>query len=150
MCVGTPPAGTTAADAPQGPAAALSLHGLWCSTLLARLAKLPHGSARIAALCGVHILMSTSGAIVMDWLKQRNGGMLPFSVPALTFHAFGISALIGLLWAMSKGRVGLQMMMRPDMIWRFGIMAVLFTVGDMLSFMSMQHLDAGTFSLLGK
>lgn len=36
------------------------------------------------------------------------------------------------------------------MIWRFAVVACLFTAGDMLSFTSMLHLDPGTFSLVGK
>lgn len=36
------------------------------------------------------------------------------------------------------------------MLWRFFITTSLFVGGDMLSFMSIAHLDVGTFSLVGK
>lgn len=103
-----------------------------------------------AALCGVYVLLSSSGPIMFDWVKRGHGGKFPFSVPALTFHAWGIAALLGLCWTASRGKKGWQMLNRPDMLWRFCITTSMFAAGDMLSFESIQHLDVGTFSLVGK
>mmetsp|Transcript_109760 Transcript_109760/g.321328 ORF Transcript_109760/g.321328 Transcript_109760/m.321328 type:complete len:400 (+) Transcript_109760:163-1362(+) len=103
-----------------------------------------------AALCGAYVLLSASGPVLLDWVRRHHGGSFPFSIPALTFHAYFAASMMGAMWALSQGRSGLKKLARPDMLWRFCITTSLFTVGDMLSFMSLQHLDVGTFSLVGK
>lgn len=105
---------------------------------------------RRAGLCSVYIALSASGPMLFDWIKQHHGGRFPFSVPALTFHAYAIAALLGLAWTVQNGRKGFQQLLRLDMLWRFCITTSLFTMGDILSFHSIQHLDLGTFSLVGK
>lgn len=107
-------------------------------------------NARSTTLCVVYVLLSASGPILLDWVKRHHGGRFRFCVPALTFHAWGLAALIGFLWTLSQGREGLRQLNRPDMLWRFCITSSLFTAGDMLGFASLQHLDVGTYSLLGK
>lgn len=103
-----------------------------------------------AFLCSAFVVLSAIGPILFDWVKRHNAGRFPFFVPALVFHAWAIDGLIGLLWAASQGRKGLKLLWRPDMLWRFFITTSLFVAGDMLSFMSIAHLDVGTFSLVGK
>lgn len=108
-------------------------------------------SWRSAAFCIAYVLLCSSGPILLDWVKRAHGGRFRFSVAALTFHAWAIASCLGLIWTgASLGRPGLRRLNRPDMLWRFCITTGLFTAGDMLSFASMQHLDVGTFSLLGK
>lgn len=109
----------------------------------------PVSRARATALCLVYVVLSASGPILSDWVKRHNGGRFPFSVPALTFHAWGIATCLGLMWTMLFGG-GLKALGRPDMFWRFFVTTSLFTAGDILGFVSMQHLDVGTFSLVGK
>lgn len=102
-------------------------------------------------LCMMYVVLCSSGPILLDWVKRAHGGRFRFSVPALTFNAWAIAACLGFVWTLAKkGRAGLAQLNRPDMLWRFCITSSLFTAGDMLGFMSMQHLDVGTFSLLGK
>lgn len=103
-----------------------------------------------AFLCSAFVVLSAIGPILFDWVKRHNAGRFPFFVPALVFHAWAIDGLIGLLWAAAQGRKGLKLLWRPDMLWRFFITTSLFVAGDMLSFMSIAHLDVGTFSLVGK
>lgn len=103
-----------------------------------------------AFLCSAFVILSAIGPILFDWVKRHNAGRFPFFVPALVFHAWAIDGLLGLAWAASKGREGLSALWRPDMLWRFFITTSLFVAGDMLSFMSIAHLDVGTFSLVGK
>jgi len=113
--------------------------------------SMPLRTARSSALCLVYVLLSASGPILLDWVKRSHGGRFRFSIPALTFNAWAIAAFLGFCWTfLTYGRSGLRRLYRPDMLWRFCITTGLFTAGDMLSFMSMQHLDVGTFSLLGK
>lgn len=99
-------------------------------------------------LCTVYVLLSMSGPILLDWVKRHNGGTFPFSVAALTFNAYAIAAILGLFWAACHGQA--DQLYRPDMLFRFGISASLFSAGDILNFLSMKHLDTGTFSLIGK
>eukprot|EP00435_Cladocopium_sp_Y103_P061108 s204_g22.t1 len=103
-----------------------------------------------AFLCSAFVVLSAIGPILFDWVKRHNAGRFPFFVPALVFHAWAIDGLIGLGWAAAQGRKGLKLLWRPDMLWRFFITTSLFVAGDMLSFMSIAHLDVGTFSLVGK
>jgi len=90
------------------------------------------------------------GPILFDWVKRGNSGSFPFSVPALVFNAWAIDAFVGFCWAVTQGSKSVQLLWRPDMVWRFFITTSLFVAGDMLSFMSIEHLDVGTFSLVGK
>lgn len=124
------------------------------SAALERSASPPRCSRllpRSGALCLGYVLLSASGPILLDWVKQSHGGRFHFSVAALTFHAWAIASGIGFAWTWaSAGRTGLRQMYRPDLMQKFCIPSALFAVGDMLSFMSMQRLDVGTFSLLGK
>jgi len=110
----------------------------------------PRRLVKKAILCTIFVLLNASGPILFDWVKRGHGGRFPFAVPALTFHAWAFAGLLGLGWSASKGVEGMRQLLRPDMLWRFFITTSLFTAGDMLSFMSIQHLDVGTFSLLGK
>jgi len=103
-----------------------------------------------AVLCFVYVLLSASGPILMDWVKRSNGGTFPFMIPALTFHAWATAVGIGAGWAVASGKETMRKLRRPDMLWRFMLTTSMFTCGDMLSFMSMEHLDVGTFSLVGK
>lgn len=103
-----------------------------------------------AFLCFAFVVLSAIGPILFDWVKRHNGGIFPFSIPALVFHAWAIDGILGLTWAASQGKKGLRQLWRPDMVWRFFITTSLFVAGDMLSFMSIAHLDVGTFSLVGK
>jgi len=104
----------------------------------------------IVALCSLHVCFGMSGPLLLDWVKRQHGGVYRFSIPALTFHAYSFAVMMGASWTLLHGREGLRMLYRPYMLWRFFITASLFTVGDILSFLSMQHLDPGTFSLMGK
>jgi len=115
-----------------------------------RFMGLPEAFVKRASLCSVYVLLSASGPILLDWVKGHHGGHFPFAVPALTFHAYALAALLGAGWTATHGPKGLRQLNRPDMLWRFCITTSLFTVGDILSFMSLQHLDVGTFSLVGK
>lgn len=102
-------------------------------------------------LCTVHVLLSMAGPILLDWVKRAHGGAFNFHIPALTFNAYGISVVVGATWTFSEsGWQGLKKLNRPDMLWRFCLTASLFTIGDILSFLSLQSLDPGTFSLVGK
>lgn len=121
-----------------------------CHSVVMQSSGLPEIYIRRAALCGVYITLSASGPVLLDWVKCYHGGRFPFSIPALTFHAYAISALLGLVWTSSRGREGWKQLMRFDMLWRVSVTTSLFTIGDILSFMSIQHLDVGTFSLVGK
>lgn len=109
--------------------------------------KVPY---RSIALCAVYVVVSASGPILLDWVKRANGGTFPFMVPALTFHAWATASALGVGTAVAKGREGIKQLNQPNMIWRFMLTTTLFTCGDILSFTSMQHLDVGTFSLVGK
>lgn len=104
----------------------------------------------VLAICICHVLLSMSGPILLDWVKWHHGGKYAFNIPALTFHAYAFSTALGVGWTLLHEHNGLQRLNRPDMIWRFCVAAFLFTAGDIVNFMSMQHLDAGTFSLVGK
>lgn len=106
--------------------------------------------AESVVLCSAHVLLGMSGPVLLDWLKRAQGGSFRFSIAAMTFHAYCISVCLGLAWTCLQGRQGWRRLNRPDMIWRFGITASLFTAGDILNFAAIQHLDAGSFSLLGK
>lgn len=101
-------------------------------------------------LCCVHVTLGMAGPFLLDWVKRHHGGSYRFSIPALTFMAYAMSLMLGATWTLLNGREGLRLLNRPDMLWRFCVTASLFTLGDILSFMSMQHLDPGTFSLMGK
>jgi len=103
-------------------------------------------------LCCLHIFLSCLGPILFDWVKRRHNGHFAFSVPSLTFYAWSAASALGLFWTVSRyGFEGaLRRLWRPDMLWRFCITSAMFTVGDLLSFWSMQRMDVGTFSLLGK
>jgi len=105
---------------------------------------------RKACLCFIFLVLSTMGPILFDWVKRGNSGSFPFSVPALVFNAWAIDAFVGFCWAVTQGSKSVQLLWRPDMVWRFFITTSLFVAGDMLSFMSIEHLDVGTFSLVGK
>ncbi|CAE7832299.1 HSL1 [Symbiodinium sp. CCMP2592] len=105
---------------------------------------------RKACLCFIFLVLSTMGPILFDWVKRGNSGSFPFSVPALVFNAWAIDAFVGFCWAVTQGSKSFQLLWRPDMVWRFFITTSLFVAGDMLSFMSIEHLDVGTFSLVGK
>ncbi|CAK0813478.1 unnamed protein product [Prorocentrum cordatum] len=110
-----------------------------------------HSSNRrvtLLVLCLIYVCLSASGPIVLDWVKRGHGGSFGFSVPALTFHAWALASLMGLSWTAYHGQ--LRQLLRLDMLWRFCVTTSMFTVGDMLSFASLQHLDVGTFSLVGK
>jgi len=108
-------------------------------------------NVRSSIFCIAYVFLCSSGPILLDWVKRAHGGRFHFSVAALTFHAWAIASCLGLIWtSASLGRRGFRRLYRPDMLWRFCITTGLFTAGDMLSFASMQHLDVGTFSLLGK
>jgi len=102
------------------------------------------------ALCSAHVGLGMSGPIILDWVKWHHGGVFKFSIPALTFFAYAFAVTLGAAWTISRGREGFRQLNRPDMLWRFCLTASLFTVGDILSFISMQHLDPATFSLMGK
>eukprot|EP00931_Biecheleriopsis_adriatica_P118233 TRINITY_DN93680_c0_g1_i1.p1 TRINITY_DN93680_c0_g1~~TRINITY_DN93680_c0_g1_i1.p1 ORF type:complete len:367 (-),score=58.80 TRINITY_DN93680_c0_g1_i1:94-1194(-) len=104
----------------------------------------------IIILCFVHVVFGMSGPVMLDWVKRHHGGVYRFSIPALTFHAYTFAVMLGFTWTLLHGREGLRQLNRPDMLCRFFVTSSLFTVGDILSFMSMQHLDPGTFSLMGK
>mmetsp|Transcript_41878 Transcript_41878/g.97513 ORF Transcript_41878/g.97513 Transcript_41878/m.97513 type:complete len:453 (+) Transcript_41878:49-1407(+) len=105
---------------------------------------------RKAFLCLLFVVLSATGPILLDWVKRSHGGHFPFYVPALVFNAWAIDAILGCSWAALRGAKGLKLLWRPNMVWRFFITTSLFVGGDMLSFMSLQHLDMGTFSLVGK
>eukprot|EP00930_Biecheleria_cincta_P038678 TRINITY_DN26565_c0_g1_i1.p1 TRINITY_DN26565_c0_g1~~TRINITY_DN26565_c0_g1_i1.p1 ORF type:complete len:428 (+),score=28.18 TRINITY_DN26565_c0_g1_i1:53-1336(+) len=99
-------------------------------------------------LCAAYVLLSMSGPILLDWVRRNSGGTFRFNVPSLTFNAYGIALIMGILWASCNGQ--LDQLYRPDMLLRFGISASLFSAGDILNFLSLKYLDTGTFSLLGK
>mmetsp|Transcript_45547 Transcript_45547/g.114768 ORF Transcript_45547/g.114768 Transcript_45547/m.114768 type:complete len:408 (+) Transcript_45547:95-1318(+) len=102
------------------------------------------------ALCAAHVVLNTSGPIMLQWVKVQNGGKYPFSAAALTFHAYGTAVLMGLAWVSLQGAAGLRQLAQFGMLVRFCGLACLFAGSDTLSVMSMQHLDPGTFSLVGK
>eukprot|EP00930_Biecheleria_cincta_P082700 TRINITY_DN72371_c0_g1_i1.p1 TRINITY_DN72371_c0_g1~~TRINITY_DN72371_c0_g1_i1.p1 ORF type:complete len:355 (-),score=43.39 TRINITY_DN72371_c0_g1_i1:83-1147(-) len=104
----------------------------------------------VVALCCMHVVFGMAGPFLLDWVKRHHGGSYRFSIPALTFLAYAMALMLGATWTLLNGREGLRLLNRPDMLWRFCVTASLFTMGDILSFMSMQHLDPGTFSLMGK
>merc|ERR1712232_309003 len=60
--------------------------------------------------------------------------------------------MLGVIWAVrSRGlRKGFQDLWQPAMLARFFLVAVLSALGDMLGIASMKHLDAGTYTLIGK
>jgi len=97
-----------------------------------------------------HIFLSMSGPIMLDMVKQRHDGRYNFHVPAMIFHAYTVSAGLSIGNACTRGFHEVRKLYRPDMLWRYTATACLFTVGDMLSISSMQYLDAGTSSLIGK
>jgi len=103
---------------------------------------------RVVLLCGIYVLLSASGPILLDWVKTAHGGRFRFSTPALTFHAFGFAALLGIAWTAANNKW--KELLKPDMLWRFFITAAMFAAGDIMSFTSMQYIDPGTFSLVGK
>jgi len=103
-----------------------------------------------AILCTTYVLLSMSCPILLDWVKWHNGGKFGFHVAAMTFNAYIISAILGLTVTVLVRRTSFKSLIRPDMVWRFGISASLFTMGDILSFTSMKRLDTATFSLVGK
>lgn len=107
-------------------------------------------NAGLLAICAVNVVLNMAAPLLLDWLKRRQGGRYRFSPAALTFNAYAIGVALGIGWAVSHGRAGLRQLCRPDMIWRFCITASLFAAGDILSFTSMQHLDPGIHSLVGK
>eukprot|EP00971_Amphidinium_carterae_P300258 5965580-Amphidinium_carterae.1 len=90
----------------------------------------------------------------MEESDSSNGGLfqsvelIRFSSSALTFHAFGFATLLGIGWTALNNRW--KDLLQPDMMWRFFITASLFAAGDIMSFTSIQYLDPGTFSLVGK
>jgi len=102
------------------------------------------------ALLATYLWFSMSGPILLDWVKWHHGGTFRFSIPAITFHAYTFATSLGIGWTLLNKRDPIAALYRPDMVWRFCIASSLFTVGDMLAFTSMEHLDAGTFSLVGK
>lgn len=99
-------------------------------------------------LCSVYVLLSMSGPILLDWVRRQSGGTFQFSIPALTFNAYGIAAITGLLWTACNGQM--DQLYCPSMFLRFGISASLFCTGDILNFLSLKYIDTGSFSLIGK
>eukprot|EP00439_Symbiodinium_sp_Y106_P036585 s2363_g4.t1 len=86
---------------------------------------------RKACLCFIFLVLSTMGPILFDWVKRGNSGSFPFSVPALVFNAWAIDAFVGFCWAVTQGSKSVQLLWRPDMVWRFFITTSLFVAGDM-------------------
>lgn len=99
-------------------------------------------------LCAVYVLLSMSGPILLDWVRRQSGGTFNFNIPALTFNAYGIAAIVGILWTACNGHM--DQLYQPDMFLRFGISASLFSTGDILNFISLKYIDTGSFSLIGK
>eukprot|EP00929_Paragymnodinium_shiwhaense_P074899 TRINITY_DN3830_c0_g1_i2.p1 TRINITY_DN3830_c0_g1~~TRINITY_DN3830_c0_g1_i2.p1 ORF type:complete len:357 (-),score=47.64 TRINITY_DN3830_c0_g1_i2:13-1083(-) len=83
------------------------------------------GSKSLFLVCAVYLLLSVAAPIILDWLKRAQGGHFQFSVAALTFHAYVVAAILGVLWTTTLGP---------------GLRALY----------SMYYLNAGSFSLLGK
>jgi len=106
--------------------------------------------ASLTLLLVGHIVLGMSGPVLLDWVKKSHDGHFAFHVPAMTFHAYMVSAALGIGVACTEGIQGLKKLNRPDLLWRHVVTACLFTIGDMLSFSSMRKLDAGTSSLIGK
>jgi len=103
-----------------------------------------------ALSCVYYLMMCASAPILLDWLRSKNGGRFPIAIPALTFWAYGCAMILGLVSMLSRGRAGVKTLNRPDMLWRFCIVTSLLTLGDISSFMSLQHINIGTSSLVGK
>lgn len=120
------------------------------TTANASTAAAPVVTAELVALCSGHVAMNAAAPIMLHWVKEQHGGKYPFSVPALTFHAYSAALCLGLGWVGTRGTHGVAQFFRLGMLARFCLLAVLFAGSDIVNVMSLQSLDPGTFSLVGK
>jgi len=105
---------------------------------------------KLASCCG-YVVLSASSPLLIDLTKRHNGGSFPFRSPALVFHAYACGTLLGATSTLhASGLQGLHSLLRVDMLCRFGAAAVLLALGDSLNFLSAQHLDVATYTLVGK